>query len=181
MLARMKFSFTNSLRALTGIGATVAAAASKAAGPGTTVSYEPLAAAAGVSTVPTLSGWRTLGLVAVIGFIANRVLSKRAGVRSQRSFWPPAWRLGAAAWHIRPHLTSASASPFATMDQPGWGNVVFSGVGEFPVKNTTTVPMKIVSMNSIYLLETPVGTPQCAEGVLVQAHGFCYIKPTVPD
>lgn len=161
-----------------GIAALAASAAASAGAPavGAVITY----AAAGASAIPTLSEWGLIGMALLVAAMAYRSLRGRLGNKPLAAvLLAGTLVLGAipsTGW-IRPAAAVVVSEVALPLAGGGTANVTDLNV-DVPVKNTSGVPLKIVSVvaTGVNFIDNPAATPKCAAGQILAVGAVCYVK-----
>lgn len=143
------------------------------------VTYGP----ASVAPVPSLSEWGmilTSLFLAVGAFVALR---KKAGSRVIMGLAIAcAMGLMASTGHVWVKAAWANGFTEGLMDNPQGGSVtpqIPYGYGVIPVRNSTQVPLRIISVTPEFIRELPATT--CKPNRVVQAGATCNVDTMLPD
>jgi hypothetical protein len=135
--------------------------------PGGTITYEGLSAA----LVPTLSEWGIAGLAVLIAVVGYRYGRTRLGGK------PLASVLIAGALGLCAILAGKGISPAAAISfgftNPAGGTVQICSSSETLVPNSTSIPVRIVSVTAFPGSSIESGT--CVPGLVVAPGGTCSI------
>ena len=140
----------------------------------TTITYAPAAAAAAPAGIPTLSEWGLIILAGVMAFAAFKAMRKGAAGRMFSILaFAAAGAIGTAQF-----AAPTRAAPGTAFSEASGGVVIWTGVGEISIQNTSGVSQKITAINYSggATPQTPVGTPQCSVGLTLAPGATCYFR-----
>lgn len=125
-----------------------------------------------VASVPTLSEWGMIIMAVMLAGVAAYAMRKNANSKTIMSFALGAVGLLSVALgnHV---IKDAWATPAFVMDSPTGGSVtpIPLGVGSISVRNTTQVPLRIISVTPVEVRNAPETT--CDPGAIVAPAGTC--------